>query len=331
MRMKPVAFYAEIARELGSINAALFYQQIRYWSDKGSREDGWIYKSAIEIEEETTLTENMQRLCRKILTEDKKWIECKKMKVKGAPTWHYRLIVDFQFEIIRTVKTTVPNVENHSSEPTKTTVPLYREYTENTTSEKETFSRPRGSRKTLEDLKDELPNTELGEIPKTNHRPPMEIKEEMRVARRMSGMYNNSFGSKAIQVVKYFCALYDEKYKMPYGKIVQVDTVAKNISTFFKEGETVETLMEMLNLYMNSEKANKLTVRLTTAFSDDTYRSWKQGKLGNADSAGIYPMKIGHLIARNDEHLGELFTRGLIYSVGEGKWALTPKGKEVSI
>lgn len=330
MREKPIAFYPGLARRLGDIASAIYYQQLYFWSDKGDREDGFIYKSKREFEEETTLSREQQDRIRKNLERDG-WIETKLTHDKrGKPTIHFKCLIDIEVSISgkptngKVGKTLMNTRETHQCSITENT-------TENTTSEKETFSRRRGSRKSLEELKESIPNTALGEIPVTNHRPPMEVKEEMRVARRMAGIYDNTFGAKAIKIVKYFCQLYDEKYKMPYGKIVQVDTVAKNISTFFKEGETVETLQEMLDLYMNSDKANRLTVRLTTAFSDDTYRAWKQGKLGNPDSAGIYPMKIGHLTARNDENLGEFFAKGWIYSVGDGKWALTPQGKEVRI
>jgi hypothetical protein len=39
---RPIAFYPSLARELGGIPEAIFYQQIYFWQDKGSREDGFI-------------------------------------------------------------------------------------------------------------------------------------------------------------------------------------------------------------------------------------------------------------------------------------------------
>lgn len=92
---KPIAFYPQLARELGSVTAAIYYQQIYYWSSKGKRDDGFIYKSAKEIEEETTITEKQQRLARKVLKE-KGWIEMKKMQANGAPTWHFKPLITIE-------------------------------------------------------------------------------------------------------------------------------------------------------------------------------------------------------------------------------------------
>lgn len=84
-----IAFSPDVSRELGNdIEAALFYQQIYYWSDKGDRDDGFIYKTKGDIENETTLSIKQQDRVRKKL-EKLGWIETKKCWVKGAPVLHY--------------------------------------------------------------------------------------------------------------------------------------------------------------------------------------------------------------------------------------------------
>lgn len=88
-----IAFRPEIARQLRSIEAAIFYQQMYFWSDKGGRVDGFVYKSAKEIEDETCLTEKQQRLARKKLV-DMGWLETKKLKANGAPTHHYKCLME---------------------------------------------------------------------------------------------------------------------------------------------------------------------------------------------------------------------------------------------
>lgn len=88
-----IAFRPEIARLLGSINAAILYQQLTFWSDKGGRGDGLVYKTAREIEGETTLTEKQQRAARKILV-DMGWLEVQLMKADGSPTLHFRCLID---------------------------------------------------------------------------------------------------------------------------------------------------------------------------------------------------------------------------------------------
>ena len=42
----PIVFHRELGLIFG-IEGALFVQQLYYWSDKGTREDGYIYKSKI--------------------------------------------------------------------------------------------------------------------------------------------------------------------------------------------------------------------------------------------------------------------------------------------
>lgn len=86
-----VAFYPELAMELRDVCAAILYQQLYYWSDKGTREDGFIYKTKEEIQEETALTRDQQDRARKKL-EKLGWLETKLMKANGAPTLHYRCL-----------------------------------------------------------------------------------------------------------------------------------------------------------------------------------------------------------------------------------------------
>ena len=68
----------------------LFLSQIIYLSDKGSREDGFIYKSNKEWKEDYFLSDYAIRKARKYL-EEKDIIETKLIKANGAPTTHYKL------------------------------------------------------------------------------------------------------------------------------------------------------------------------------------------------------------------------------------------------
>jgi len=68
----------------------LFLSQIIYLSDKGSREDGFIYKSNKEWKEDYFLSDYAIRKAKKYL-EDKGIIETKLIKANGAPTTHYKL------------------------------------------------------------------------------------------------------------------------------------------------------------------------------------------------------------------------------------------------
>lgn len=75
----------------GSFEAALFLSQLLWWSDKGSREDGFIFKTYAEWEEETTLSEYQVRKITRLLKNDYEVLETKLLKANGVPTLHYRL------------------------------------------------------------------------------------------------------------------------------------------------------------------------------------------------------------------------------------------------
>jgi len=87
---KPILFYPQLAKLFGSINRALYWQQLYYWSDKGGREDGFIYKTKEDIETETCLTREQQDSCRKYF-EDRNYMETKLIKANGCPVLHYKL------------------------------------------------------------------------------------------------------------------------------------------------------------------------------------------------------------------------------------------------
>lgn len=57
---RAVAFYPNLARALGSVEAALFFAQLFYWQDKTSDEDLGVFKSKEEWQEETGLCRSEQ-------------------------------------------------------------------------------------------------------------------------------------------------------------------------------------------------------------------------------------------------------------------------------
>lgn len=61
-----VAYYPGLKKVTGSTTASILLCQFLYWTDK-STDNGWIWKTAEELEEETGLTYNEQRTARAIL------------------------------------------------------------------------------------------------------------------------------------------------------------------------------------------------------------------------------------------------------------------------
>ena len=95
---KPIAFYPILAKLFGSVNAALYFQQLYYWGDKGSREDGFIYKTKNKIEEETSLSRYQQDIVRRKLV-SLNVLETKVIKANGNPILHYKI----KARIVRTL------------------------------------------------------------------------------------------------------------------------------------------------------------------------------------------------------------------------------------
>lgn len=75
---RPVAYYPNLAKILGGVNATVFWCQLYYWTDKQHDPEGWIYKTQDELMEETGLSFDEQRTVRK------------KLKDKGVLEEEYR-------------------------------------------------------------------------------------------------------------------------------------------------------------------------------------------------------------------------------------------------
>lgn len=89
--IRPIAFRPELVDLFGDIETALYFQQIVYWSDKGSREDGLFYKTVKDFQYEITLSRYKQERARKkLLTMN--LIECKNMRTpSGLTSLHFGL------------------------------------------------------------------------------------------------------------------------------------------------------------------------------------------------------------------------------------------------
>lgn len=110
-----IAFRPEIAKYLGSIESALIYQQLCHWQQYAQRQDGFVFKSAQELSEETAVNVRaIHRIREKLVAQG--LIEVKKIMAKGSPTYHYRvLVVPTTLLTSSTDTVSVPTVKNYSS------------------------------------------------------------------------------------------------------------------------------------------------------------------------------------------------------------------------
>jgi len=88
---RPIAFHPDMARILGGIKEAVFMCQLLYWTGKGKRLDGFIWKTQAEMEQETALTRYEQEGARKRLIK----LGVLEEKKTGIPAkLHYRVKTD---------------------------------------------------------------------------------------------------------------------------------------------------------------------------------------------------------------------------------------------
>ena len=99
----------------GDIPTAMFLSQLLYWSDKGSRKDGFIFKTHSQWEEEIGLSESqIRRVTKRLVNEG--ILETKLRKAFGAPTLHYRIKrLEFEEWILNKVQNGIFNTERLES------------------------------------------------------------------------------------------------------------------------------------------------------------------------------------------------------------------------
>lgn len=110
-----IAYRPEISRYFsGSPLTAIYFQQLYHWQQFAKSADGFFYKTAKEMYEETDISPMKQRKCRDEL-ELAGWIKTEKKMANGHPTLHFKVLVSLQTVVNPFVKTTNGNVENNKS------------------------------------------------------------------------------------------------------------------------------------------------------------------------------------------------------------------------
>jgi hypothetical protein len=94
----PIAFHPALARAFGGINEALRFQQLASWSDKGADPE-WIFKTRVELEEETYLSAYQQKQARDRL----KRLGVLEDERRGVPArLYYRILWDVTCRLLET-------------------------------------------------------------------------------------------------------------------------------------------------------------------------------------------------------------------------------------
>lgn len=94
---RPIAYHAVIAKAFGSVNLAVLWCQLYYWSERTKDPDGWVYKTRSEIFDETALERRQQETARRIGRE----LGVVEEKLAGRPAkMHYRVNLEKTIEIV---------------------------------------------------------------------------------------------------------------------------------------------------------------------------------------------------------------------------------------
>ncbi len=116
---RPIAFHPIMARVLGGVYEALLFQQLAFWSDKGSDPE-WIYKTREELREETTLNRYQQEQARGNLRK----LGVIEEQRRGLPArMHYRIHWNRVFELLEAYRAVGRPSTNKMVEGTPTTQP----------------------------------------------------------------------------------------------------------------------------------------------------------------------------------------------------------------
>jgi hypothetical protein len=109
---------------------------------------------------------------------------------------------------------------------------------------------------------------------------PLQAKQARKMMERSLGKKKtNRWASFVFGVGWDFLTAYESAYKRKYFGNVILDEVAKNLAGWFERGETRETIREMILVFLESEKKERVGMSPTTVFSVDTYNKWKNGEL----------------------------------------------------
>jgi len=116
-----ITFSRAFFKLTGDIPSALLLSELVFWTGKGAKEEGWIWKTDREIQDELCLSRYQCRKARKDL-ESQGLIENKIKKAFGNPTVHYRIIecnLSKSLVCLNTANGKYKNCTNESANPAK--------------------------------------------------------------------------------------------------------------------------------------------------------------------------------------------------------------------
>ena len=112
-----------------------------------------------------------------------------------------------------------------------------------------------------------------------HHSPLDEKKKKNALAKKLGLVKTSPKIDFMYQVGNDFLKGYEYYTGVKYVGNVHLEQVARNLSTWFNEGETRETMQEMIDAFFEGKKGRDTVATPTAVFSPHTYNAWKQNRL----------------------------------------------------
>jgi len=111
---RTIAYHPDLALALGSVPAAVILSQLLYWHGKQADPDGWIKKTAAELEEETGVTERQQEVTRPALVESG-LVEFQRRGIPAMPFYRVKHDKIIALYLSRSRETSFPEAGNQET------------------------------------------------------------------------------------------------------------------------------------------------------------------------------------------------------------------------
>jgi len=109
--------------------------------------------------------------------------------------------------------------------------------------------------------------------------PKQEMDMRRKIARSIGEKKSTVWSQLLMGSVWDFKKAFKHFLKREYASPISFEQTAKVMSTWYEQGETRETIRELILAFFTSEKAKNITITPNSVFSAHTYESWKQGQL----------------------------------------------------
>lgn len=237
---KVVSFHPELANLFDSVECALLYQQLNFWRNKGTREDGFIYKTKDEIQEETYLNRYQQDKARQRLVE-LGVLETKLLRANGSPVLHYRVNTRRTNELLSLARLNNGKVEIDDSDDSHLVEGELMEKSKVSDSISRTYAQPRLMEKSK--VSDSITETTTVNTTKTT----ADIKKNIKKKTKKTKSKTPTAPQEHVQLIEHVATIQDTSFKTNFASQVRA------ASAILKSGVSLDDAKACADLMRSEE------------------------------------------------------------------------------